>query len=382
MFFGEKLQKVRELNGLSRKELAETIGISEQAIWQYENQYTVPKFEVINQFKKIFKVKPQFFFEAPFVEQISSTDDIAYRSDDRDARKKVKMETSYIDFVDYFIEQFETQLDVEQGDIESLTNQIEQLYYGSDQKTGETIAEIARIARTNLNVDQNKALLYQLEIAGVFVLEKNMGPTIDAYSTWTQNQRPFIILGSKKKSAVRRNFDLAHELGHLLMHRKIDMDSLTTFEYKAYEKEANYFASVFLLPEQEFIKDFEKINKKSNPFSYVELKMKYSVSIIALEYRAYQLNLLSFEENRYFYASLNRNGFRTEEPLDADIPIVKPGKVRALISFIFENKLLKMNDFLDQYQIEAEFLATLLAIETTFIAQFEQLNTKEYYFSK
>ncbi|HEM2424382.1 TPA: helix-turn-helix transcriptional regulator, partial [Listeria monocytogenes] len=42
MFFGEKLRSVRELNGLSRKELADKLNLSEQAIWQYENQYTVP----------------------------------------------------------------------------------------------------------------------------------------------------------------------------------------------------------------------------------------------------------------------------------------------------------------------------------------------------
>ncbi|HEM2275923.1 TPA: helix-turn-helix transcriptional regulator, partial [Listeria monocytogenes] len=31
MFFGEKLRSVRELNGLSRKELADKLNLSEQA---------------------------------------------------------------------------------------------------------------------------------------------------------------------------------------------------------------------------------------------------------------------------------------------------------------------------------------------------------------
>ena len=54
MFFGEKLQAVRELKGLSRKELADLVNVSEQAIWQYENGYTVPKFEIVNKFKQFF----------------------------------------------------------------------------------------------------------------------------------------------------------------------------------------------------------------------------------------------------------------------------------------------------------------------------------------
>ena len=34
-----------------------------------------------------------------------------------------------------------------------------------------------------------------------------MGPCIDAYSTWINKDKPFIILGNIRKSAVRRNFD-------------------------------------------------------------------------------------------------------------------------------------------------------------------------------
>lgn len=90
MFFGEKLQSVRELNGLSRKELADKLNLSEQAIWQYENQYTVPKFKVVNELKKVFNVKAQFFYTEPFATNISKVESIAYRSSDREARKKNK----------------------------------------------------------------------------------------------------------------------------------------------------------------------------------------------------------------------------------------------------------------------------------------------------
>lgn len=216
-------------------------------------------------------------------------------------------------------------------------------------------------------------------MAGISILEKNMGSSIDAYSTWTKEDRAFIILGNMKKSSVRRNFDLAHELGHLLMHSLIDMDSLSKDEHKAIEKEANDFASYFLMPEEDFINDFNQIAKKSNPYSYVELKMKYMVSIIALEYRAYKLGLLSYEENRYFYASLNKNNMRKKEPLDEDIPVVKPGKIRALLHFVFENHLLLLNDFLESYNIELLFLESLLGIDAEFLAKFKESVREDYY---
>ena len=62
MFYGEKLKALRELNGLSRKELAGKINVTEQAVWQFENQYTAPKFEIVNELKKYFSVKSQFFY--------------------------------------------------------------------------------------------------------------------------------------------------------------------------------------------------------------------------------------------------------------------------------------------------------------------------------
>ena len=71
-----------------------------------------------------------------------------------------------------------------------------------------------------------------------------------------------LYLVLKKKSSVRRNFDLAHELGHLLMHKHIDMDSLDKKELRRVEHEANDFASYFLLPKDEFIKNFQELSKK------------------------------------------------------------------------------------------------------------------------
>lgn len=375
MFFGEKLQNVRELQGLSRKDLATRVGVTEQTIWQYENEYIEPKFEIVNKLKKVFNVKPQFFYSETFVTNVSELNHIAYRADDRRYRKKANMEIKYIDYVNYFIKTFEDMLNVKVPRINILRDKVEEMLY----RDSKGIEDIALAAREFLEISSNKELLYKIELAGVNVLEKNMGNNVDAYSTWTTENKPFIILGSVRKSSVRRNFDLAHELGHLLLHRKVEMDNLSTDEYRKIEKEANNFASYFLLPKNEFIEDFSSIDKISNPNSYIELKMKYHVSIAALEYRAYKLGLLTFEENRYFYAKLNKEGMRQVEPLDRDIPIVKPGKIRALVDIVFKNHLLFLDDFLADYYIEPLFLEELLAFEPGFFNEYKE-ETKQIYY--
>ncbi|TYV75332.1 ImmA/IrrE family metallo-endopeptidase [Listeria monocytogenes] len=381
MFFGEKLQSVRELNGLSRKELADKLNLSEQAIWQYENQYTVPKFEVANELKKVFNVKAQFFYTEPFATNISKVESIAYRAEDREARKKTKMETTFINFTSYFLDKFESKLNLPTSPLPSLRDESIQLYNMS-METNDRLLQLENIAenaRKKLDVQSNSELLYKLELSGIYILEKNMGTSIDAYSTWTSQEKPFIILGNKKKSAVRRNFDLAHELGHLLLHYKIDMDSLTKDEHKIIEKEANDFASFFLLPKDQFLKDFSTISKKSNPESYLDLKMKYMVSIGALEYRAYKMGLLTFEENRYFYATLNRKDYKKNEPLDEDIAIIRPGKVRSLLDLIFKNHLFSLNDILNDYYIDRSFLESLFGFENKFLSKYSEESNREYF---
>ncbi len=381
MFFGEKLQSVRELNGLSRKELADKLNLSEQAIWQYENQYTVPKFEVVNELKKIFNVKAQFFYTEPFAANISKVESIAYRAEDREARKKTKMETTFIDFTSFFLNKFESKLNLPTSSLQLLRDESIQLYNMS-METNDRLLQLEKIAenaRKRLDVQSNSELLYKLELSGIYILEKNMGTSIDAYSTWTSQEKPFIILGNKKKSAVRRNFDLAHELGHLLLHYKIDMDSLTKDEHKIIEKEANDFASFFLLPKDQFLKDFSTISKKSNPESYLDMKMKYMVSIGALEYRAYKMGLLTFEENRYFYATLNRKDYKKNEPLDEDIAIVRPGKVRSLLNLIFKNHLFSLDDVLNDYYINRSFLESLFGIENKFLIKYSEESNREYF---
>ena len=79
---------------------------------------------------------------------------------------------------------------------------------------------------------------------------------VDAFSTQRYGV-PYIFLGDDKDSSVRLRFDLAHELGHLLLHKDVDKDELEDDKdlYDKIEYQANYFASAFLLPLETFNKE-------------------------------------------------------------------------------------------------------------------------------
>ena len=63
---------------------------------------------------------------------------------------------------------------------------------------------------------------------------------VDAFSFWSAEGRPFIFL-SRVKTAERSRFDLAHEIGHLVLHSDVTRTEESTD--RQIEHEANIFAA-------------------------------------------------------------------------------------------------------------------------------------------
>ena len=380
MFYGEKLSNVRKLNGLSRKELADQLNITEQAVWQYENDSILPRIDILNELSHLFNVTSKYFFSSEYVVQKVSEEKVAYRARDRESRKKTKLELTFVNFVDYYIHFFEQRLVMPKTPIRAVRETTLRMIQKTNDDRNEIIKRIAKYARTSLALEDNKDLMYTLEKSGIYIVEKHLGTDIDAYSTVTNDGRLYIVLGSAKKSAVRRNFDLAHELGHLLLHDDVDMDILSTSDLKIIEKEAHLFASAFLLPEAEFTNDFLSLTRKSNPDYYIDLKRKYLVSIATMELRAYELGLMTYQENRYFWGQLSKKGYKTFEPLDDEIVPIKPGKVRALLKFVLDKEVVTVDEIWHTFHIRPNFLVHLLNLETDFFEAY--MNNPKDYFSQ
>lgn len=99
--------------------------------------------------------------------------------------------------------------------------------------------------------------------------------------------RPIITVSSGVTYLPRQRFSIAHELGHLEMHRNqlhsisCDADSITplSFSKPDIEVEANQFASSFLLPER-FVR---QIFEKQDPSFHViqEVADRFTISLSA-----------------------------------------------------------------------------------------------------
>lgn len=150
-----------------------------------------------------------------------------------------------------------------------------------------------------------------LERNGVLVVRvAGEDRAVDAFSCWHRG-RPCVFLNIEKDSASRARFDAAHELGHLVLHEDVAAGD------KQREREADMFASAFLLPRAAMLRELPTRFRWEH---YLELKQRWKVSLAALVRRSRDLGRLSEAAYRRANIQLRRHGY----PEPAEPPMELP----------------------------------------------------------
>jgi len=132
------------------------------------------------------------------------------------------------------------------------------------------------------------------------------GDRIDAFSCRPSGlDRPLICLSRDRGNPLRRRFSAAHELGHLLLHDEASPGD------RAHESEANRFAAEFLTPAPEIA----PLLPRRLDFAYLlEVQRAWGVSVQALLRRSRELDRIGDDLYRKGLATLTRLGWRRDEP--------------------------------------------------------------------
>jgi Zn-dependent peptidase ImmA (M78 family) len=126
---------------------------------------------------------------------------------------------------------------------------------------------------------------------------------VDAYSMW-RDDVPYIFL-TRRKTPEHIRFDLAHELGHLVLH------SAEPAETVAHEREADRFSFEFLMPEASLV---EYLSYNACVSELLHVRDSFKVSAMALTYAAHKCGRLSDWAYRQTCINLSQKGFRSSEP--------------------------------------------------------------------
>lgn len=147
-----------------------------------------------------------------------------------------------------------------------------------------------------------------IERAGGIVLLRDLNSDhLDAISQWPAGRGPLLLVNSRAPGD-RLRFSIAHELGHVTMHR-------VPGETGQQEREADEFAAAFLMPASDIREHF---TDGVDLVRLETLKARWGVSMAALLRRAHSLGAITDWQYRNVTIEMSALGYRSVEPGEVD----------------------------------------------------------------
>ena len=301
LFRPARLTLARELRMLTKSDLAAQIDKTPSAVSQFESGKVRPDSSTVLRLALALNVPPGFFaFEsrADFI-PIETCHFRSLRSaSQRNRRKLLAIGTHLSDLVG-LLEQYAA---LPPENVPAAADSTQPL---SDDDVERCAADVRR--RWGLGLGPIPNVVRLLETRGIVVCPIEAGSKdVDAFSFWHVH-RPYVFLVMDKRSPSRSRFDACHELGHLAIHSRVRPGEPMA------ERQADRFASAFLLPRESFLRECPD---RLNWDHFYELKRRWRVSVAALLHRARDLGMISTATYRRAFIHLNRTGQRTHEEFE------------------------------------------------------------------
>ena len=195
----------------------------------------------------------------------------------------------------------------------------------SDQMIEDAAAETRRHFGLGCGAIDNMTWL--LENNGIIIgFAELEAATLDAFSQMCGDHRAFAIVNSEQGSAVRFRFDLAHELGHMVLHRNLDPRFFSSpVRNSLMENQAHHFAAEFLMPSTVFARNFRATTVEGLKLT----KRAWKVSMQAALVHANRIGLVSESQYQHMWRTLSARGYRRKEPLDEYFQPEQPVMLRS-----------------------------------------------------
>ena len=310
---GDRIRQAREIRGLTQDALAESVRVPQSTVTRWERDLLVPSDEQVQAIALATGFPISFFRrtsgpEFPFGSLMNRARK-SLRSQDRDRLRQLGRLT--FELATVMAERFS-----------SLPVYVPEASAADPRKA-------AQVTRNAFGLSPDTPLtsiVNRLERNGVFVFAvPDEIDEHDAYSLWadTEPRKPVIIV-SAGKPGDRLRWNVAHELGHLVMHRTLDGT------LKEREDQADRFASELLLPESAMR---QELRPPLTLTKFAELKAKWGVSIQALINAAYRMEVITERQRKYLFVQLSALGWRKDEPVA--IPLERPRLLRKMAESVF-----------------------------------------------
>jgi len=336
---GDRIRLARDSRQLSQTELAELVGVSTPTVhrWETNNAYVGSKMQDLCcalDYPETFFVPEKIITPIVNPPQYRTTTSISVKN------QRTAEARAYIRY-DQILRAFKKWVDYNWGFSR----------YDPDEYDPKIIA---RMVRQEWGIDRGPIpnVTRVVEKRGMIVfMEKFEDSELDGLSFCAEGAPPMIYLNADRPGE-RIRFTLAHELGHIIMHK---------VQRQEMEHEANQFAGEFLLPEEDIKCELGELDI----YKLMNLKNYWKASIQALVYRAKDIDVITKQKYQSLFRMIGARGFKKNEPNPLEPE--KPSIPKLLVDTIHKATHLSVSEIANEmgtsdFDVQLNYLGKRMAL--------------------
>ncbi|MDX2042021.1 MAG: XRE family transcriptional regulator [Acidobacteriota bacterium] len=300
----------RESRGITQLDLAEHLSITQGHLSKLETGYLNVSPDMLTALAKELNFPESFFY---INYEVYPAKTPYYRKHKTLPKKELDQIVAWMNIHRFHVIQLLQSAEVEysplpQCDLDD--------YEGSPAKVAAAVREYLKLPSGPI-----KSMTDVIEDAGILVIPFKAGSRKFAGASMEATRPNYVILINEDMPGDRMRWTLAHELGHLVMHR---------LPSETMEEEADEFASEFLMPTREVAPYLTNLD----PQKLAGLKQYWKTSIFSIVVHANRLGYLPDRQYRTMITKLAQLGItRTQEPPELAIPRETPSLLKELIEY-------------------------------------------------
>lgn len=332
-FQQDRLSQILAARRLTQIQLASMVGVSPATISKWRAGTQAPEREALDRLASVVNVTPEWFTR-PTTEKMSLPLFRSNASAHVAARAMLEARLEWAHDIAVALMEF-----VDYPDLNLPTRGFTEPEEITDEDIEKAAGECRDLWRLGRVAVQDLALA--VEGAGVILIREETGVAqIEGLSAWSAVLgRPFIFLSADKDNGYRSRFDLAHELGHLVLHRNIQRTT-DRERHKLMEKQAHQFAGAFLLPAETFASE---VSMPVTLDDLLLLKRRWGVSVAAMMMRLHALGLLDDEARLALFKRRSARWGGKSEPGDEDRKPEQPRLLRRTIDLLVDENVMPLD---------------------------------------
>ena len=325
-----RLEQALAARSLTKGQLASLVGVAASTVTKWCKGDQAPEAETFDRLAYVLNVQPEWLTR----KMLPPVSTPLYRSNAsalKAARAKLEARTEWTQEAAFLLEDF-----VDYPDVHLPQRTFQDPEQISDEDIESAAEECRSLWQLGRGPIQNLALA--AESAGILIVrEETEISAIEGLSSWSKLLgRPIVLLSADKANAFRSRFDLAHEIGHLILHRHIPRAEERD-RYNQMEKQAHRFAGALLLPAETFASE---VRLPPNLDNLLILKQRWGTSVAAMMMRAHALGMLNDDEKLTLFKRRSARWGSKSEPGDDKWEPEVPRLLRRTVELLINENIL------------------------------------------